>query len=336
MKMNRNLAADAGRVLMVGLSGPDLTSGEKKSLEQLRPGGVILFRRNLDSPERLAVLMEDLDRLLPAFPWLAVDQEGGSVSRLEPWIGATPSACERASAGPGEAYRFGRETGRQLASLGFNLDFAPVVDLCPPDRPNGIGDRSWGTDPEKVAGLTGRFLDGLHSTGVAGCLKHFPGLGDTAVDSHLELPVCRRDGGMIERVDMLPYRELGPSAPAIMVCHASFPTLDSEEGRPASLSPAIITRYLREQIGFTGMVATDDMEMGAVAPLDVDGSAAVQAIRAGADLLPYCADLNRAGAARDALVREAEADNRFAGRLHQGAVRVLETAGDWPRKFPGR
>jgi len=121
-----------------------------------------------------------------------------------------------------------------------------------------------------------------------------------------------------------------------MVCHASFPTLDPEQGRPASLSPAIITRHLREQIGYAGMVATDDMEMGAVAPLDVDGSAAVQAIRAGADLLPYCADLDRAGAARDALVREAEVDNRFAVRLQQAAVKVRETAKNWPRRYPAR
>lgn len=330
------MEADAGRVLMVGLAGPDLSSGEKQSLEDLRPGGVILFRRNLVSRERLANLMDELGRVLPEAPWVAVDQEGGRVSRLEPWIGPTPSAWERAAAGPHEAYRFGCETGRELADLGFNLDFAPVVDLCSPDKPNGIGDRSWGTDPEQVAGLTGRFLDGLHSAGVAGCLKHFPGLGDTAVDSHLELPVCRRDGGMLQRVDMLPYRELGTSSPAVMVCHATFPNLDPEEGRPASLSPAIITGLLREQIGYTGMVVADDMEMGAVSPLDLDGSAAVASIRAGADLLPYCADLARATAARDALVREAENDTEFAARLREAADRVRRTAADWPRRCPDR
>jgi beta-N-acetylhexosaminidase len=111
------LEADAGRILMVGLAGPDLSSGEKKSLEGLRPGGVILFRRNLDSRERLANLVDELDRVLPEAPWVAVDQEGGRVSRLEPWIGPTPSAWERAAAGPHEAYRFGCETGRELAAI---------------------------------------------------------------------------------------------------------------------------------------------------------------------------------------------------------------------------
>lgn len=330
------MEANPGRVLLVGLAGPDLTSGEKLSLEKLRPGGVILFRRNLDTRERLAALLEELDSVLPAAPWIAIDQEGGRVSRLEPWIGPTPSAWERAAAGPHEAYRHGRETGRELANLGFNLDFAPVVDLCPPDTPNGIGDRSWGIDPEQVSGLTGRFLEGLHSAGVAGCIKHFPGLGDTAVDSHLELPVCRRDGELLQRVDMLPYRELGTLSPAVMVCHASFPTLDPVEGRPASLSPAIITGLLREQIGYCGMVVADDMEMGAVAPLDRDGSAAVQAIRAGADLLPYCADPDRAAAAWEALSREAQDDPDFASRLEEAAVRVEKTAADWPRRYPGR
>ena len=331
MKSHSSREADAGRVLMVGLAGPELSSGEKRSLEQLRPGGVILFRRNLDSRERLARLMLDLDGVLVGSPWIAVDQEGGRVSRLEPWIGPTPSASELGSAGPGEAYRFGRETGRELARSGFNLDFAPVVDLCPPNRSNGIGDRSWGTDPVAVAELTGRFLDGLHTTGVAGCLKHFPGLGDTAVDSHVEMPVCPRDEAALLRVDMLPYRELGRSAPVIMVCHASFPALDPEPGRPASLSPPIITGLLREQMHYTGMVTADDMEMGAVAHLDTDGAAAVQAIRAGADLLPYCADLDRARTAWSGLVREADRDREFAARLAQAAETVRSTAERWPR-----
>ena len=332
MKFHDSREAYAGRVLLVGLAGPALSNGEKRSLEQVRPGGVILFRRNLDSRERLARLMLDLDRILVDSPWIAVDQEGGRVSRLEPWIGPTPSASELGSAGPDEAYRFGRETGRELARLGFNLDFAPVVDLCPPDRPNGIGDRSWGTDPETVAKLTGRFLDGLHTAGVAGCLKHFPGLGDTVVDSHVEMPVCRRDEAALLRMDMLPYRELGRSAPVVMVCHASFPALDPEPGRPASLSPPIITGLLREQVRYTGMVTADDMEMGAIAHLDTAGAAAVQAIRAGTDLLPYCADLDRALAARDALVREAERDVAFADRLEQAAETVRSTAERWPRR----
>jgi beta-N-acetylhexosaminidase len=328
MNSHGSREADAGRVLMVGLTGPELSSGEKRSLEQVRPGGVILFRRNLDSRERLARVMLDLDGVLVDSPWIAVDQEGGRVSRLEPWIGPTPSASVLGSAGPDEAHRFGRETGRELARFGFNLDFAPVVDLCPPDRPNGIGDRSWGTDPEAVAELTGRFLDGLHTAGVAGCLKHFPGLGDTVVDSHVEMPVCRRDKDALLRVDMLPYRELGRSAPVVMVCPVP--------GRPASLSPPIITGLLRELVRYTGMVTADDMEMGAVAHLDTDGAAAVQAIRAGTDLLPYCADLDRALAARDALVRETERDRAFAGRLEQAAKTVRSTAERWPRRYPVR
>src|SRR6185503_1125623 len=170
---------DAGRVIMVGFAA---SRPERELLEKLRalqPGGVILFRRNLESPEALAELVLALREVLPPHPLLAVDQEGGRVSRLEPWLGPTPTAERWAQQEEDAVRRFGATTGEVLRGLGFNLDFAPVVDLCPPGAANGIGDRSFGTDPEAVSVQAGAFLDGLQSAGVAGCLKHFPGLGDT-------------------------------------------------------------------------------------------------------------------------------------------------------------
>lgn len=320
-----------GTPLLVGLRGPDLEPDEAHRIAELSPGGVILFRRNLDRPERLAALVRDLEAVL-APPWLlAIDQEGGRVARLEPWSGPTPAAARLAEAGADVAFRFGNATGRALLALGFDLDFAPVVDLCPPEAPNGIGDRSFGIDPRTTAHLAGSFLDGLQSAGVAGCLKHFPGLGDTAVDSHLELPVVTRDRATLERFDLAPYRSLGPRAAAVMVGHGNYPGLGCPPGVPASLSSEVVAGVLRGTLGYDGVVVSDDLEMGAVAPLDRDGRAATAAVAAGCDLLPYCSDLDRARAARDALARAAEESDRFRARLDDAARAVRRLAARWPR-----
>jgi beta-N-acetylhexosaminidase len=333
----RNLEKIAGRVLLAGLAGPAMTRSEETALKLLSPGGVILFRRNLETVDLLSRLMEKLGRVLPASPWIAVDQEGGRVSRLEPWVGPTVSAALLAAEGGDAAESHGQNTGRQLAKLGFNLDFAPVVDLCPADATNGIGDRSFGEDPSRTTEMAGRFLQGLQDAAVAGCLKHFPGLGDTRVDSHKELPVCTRSLARLQSEDLVPYRTLGEQPAAIMVCHAAYtdPSLaeSSAEGQPlpATLSSRIISDLLRTDLAYEGLVVTDDMEMGAVAPLDVNGSAAVAAVRAGVDLLLYCSDLDKATAARDALVQEALTDPDFQRRLQDAAEKVEKTASLWPR-----
>jgi len=326
------LEQDAGRTLLVGLPGPDLDEESAVLLERLRPGGVILFRRNLDTIERWLALSSRLHDLLPEPAVLAIDQEGGRVSRLEPWVGATPGAAELAGRGGDSVSRFGKCTGAALAALGLNLDFAPVVDLCPSEAVNGIGDRSFGTDPRSTTALAGSFLEALQQRGVAGCLKHFPGLGDTPVDSHHELPTCTRTLPKLEEEDLIPFRTLGRSAACIMVGHGYYPALEEEPGRPATLSGTIIGDLLRRQIGFDGLVVSDDMEMGAVAPLDRDGSASVAAMAAGCDLLLYCSDLERALKARDALYAAAADDDSFASRLSKAARAVRRTAARWPAR----
>jgi beta-N-acetylhexosaminidase len=320
----------AGRALMVGVPAPDLDEDVRSSIEEIGPGGVILFRRNLDTVERLTVLQEALAASLPDPRLIAVDQEGGRVSRIEPWIGPTPGGVEVATRGGRPAYLFGQATGAALRALGFNVDFAPVVDLSRPEASNGIGDRSYGTDPEKVTGIAGSFLDGLQRAGVAGCLKHFPGLGETAVDSHERLPVCAADRTLLEERDLRPFARLGPRAAMVMVGHAYYPALEDETGTPASLSRAIVTGILRLGLGYPGLVVSDDMEMGAVSPLDREGRAAVLAVAAGCDLLIYGSDLDRARAARDALAAAAKLDRAFAERLDEAAAAVRRTAARWP------
>jgi beta-N-acetylhexosaminidase len=324
-----------GSCLMVGFEGPDLDSGTRSALRSLAPGGIILFRRNLDSPERLASLVGDLDALLPGPLLLALDQEGGRVSRLEPWIGPTPSASDLARAGAGAARGFGQATARALRSLGFNMDLAPVVDLGTPGGDDSIGSRSFGADPSEVTRLAGAFMDGLQDAGVAGCLKHFPGLGRTTVDSHDARPRFERSAEAIEREDLLPYRVLGPRAAAVLVGHGAYPDLDTEApDRPASLSPAVVGRWLRGRLGFRGLVATDDLEMGALRGIGDGGDDAVLAIEAGCDLLLYCRDLERAELAREAIGRRARRDEAFAARLREAAAAVEATARRWPRSAP--
>ncbi|MBZ5640405.1 MAG: hypothetical protein LAO51_16815, partial [Acidobacteriia bacterium] len=178
--MNRREAA--GRVLLVGIPYPALDHGTADALRDLRPGGVILFGRNLERPEDLVGLVEDLRAVLRPPHLVALDQEGGRVSRLRPWVGSTPSAADLAARGEAAVRAAAVATGRALHALGFNLDFAPVVDLRETDVTGVIGDRSFGSDPESVASLAGAFLDALQRAGVAGCLKHFPGIRDSDVD----------------------------------------------------------------------------------------------------------------------------------------------------------
>jgi beta-N-acetylhexosaminidase len=324
MTISESAAPPVGRTLMLGLPGPRLDAALARRLRSIDPAGVILFGRNLESPEQTADLLASLSDCIAGAPLLAIDQEGGRVSRLEPWIGSTPQAVRLARGGEAEVRRFAEATGRALAALGFNLDFAPVVDLSAADAQNGIGGRSYATDPARVVELAGSFLEGLAGTGVAGCLKHFPGLGDTRVDSHLELPTVERGADALWEHDALPFRRLAERADCVMVGHGHYRAFDApgDEPRPATCSSRIVAGWLRGRIGFDGLVASDDMEMGAVASRDQRGGAAVEALRAGCDLLLYCADLERAERAAAALERAARDDPAVARRVHEAAARV--------------
>lgn len=323
-------SSPAGRTLMVGLPGTRLEPKVMDRLRRLQPGGVILFDRNLEDAGQTIDLLDELRAALPHPLLLALDQEGGRVSRLASWIGATPSAATLSSAGTEATRRFGAATAGGMRALGFNLDFAPVVDLSPVDAANGIGDRSFGVDPQRVATLAGAFLDGLQGAGVAGCLKHFPGLGPTSLDSHEHLPTADRAREELERLDLFPYRQLGARAASVMVGHAHYPALDVEPALPATLSTVVVTGWLRERLDYRGLVVTDDLEMGAVAALDSNGGVAVRALAAGCDLLLYCADLDRAERAAEAIARAGTDDPGFRRRVRQ-AERAVETlARQWP------
>jgi beta-N-acetylhexosaminidase len=267
-----------GSLFGVGLSGPGLTDAERAILDRHPPRGVILFRRNLESAEQTARLTSELSgRGLLLF----LDQEGGPVDRLRDLIG--PAISFREAAERGVALEAGTLAGEECRRLGFDVDLAPVVDR----RIEGasalvLADRCAAGSPAEVARAARAFLRGLHSRGVGGCVKHFPGLGRARLDTHRDLPAVAADRRELAR-DLEPFRKTARLAHAVMVSH-----LAGRDGKPASLSAAVATRMLRERVGFRGAAFSDDLEMGALAAFGELPERAAAACVAGCDLLFVC------------------------------------------------
>jgi beta-N-acetylhexosaminidase len=295
-----------GQRLVVGLPGPELTPAERDLLTEVRPGGVILFARNLVDAEQTARLCREIRSLFRPAPFLAVDQEGGRVSRLSPPFPALPAAGTLGRLEMVQIARwFGALTGRGLRSLGFHADYAPVADLSRPGNDDGIGDRAFGPDPEAAAARAGAFLDGLADAGVAGCLKHFPGLGGAPADTHERLPRMPSDPETRRR-GLTPFRLLSMRTPMVMVSHAHYPDLSGEDPVPASLDRRVVTGLLRREVGYGGVVVSDDLEMGAVAGRAGMDELAVAAAAAGCDQLLVCHRADRIRAAWRGLGRALE------------------------------
>lgn len=316
----------AGQALCVGFAGRELPPELRAAAARGELGGFILFRRNLGDPGEIAELTNGLLRAhaegaadgVP--PWLAVDQEGGRVQRLgRPVLQLPPMRVLGKLDDPGLTERAGVVLGRQLAALGFNMDFAPVLDVdSHPDSPI-IGDRSFGSDPERVARHGIAFARGLLAAGVAACGKHFPGHGDAALDSHFDLPRVVHDRARIDRVELAPFRAAAPYLPAIMTAHMLFDALDPQ--LPATLSRATLTGVLRQELGFAGVIFSDDLEMKAISDRVSVPEAACQAIAAGCDALLVCSKPELALAAHEALVLRAEREPEFAQALAVAAAR---------------
>ncbi len=280
-----------GRLFMVGLPGPRVDSVARELVQDLGVGGVVLFARNIESPLQVWELTQGLQRLALAASGrpllIAVDQEGGPVQRLKAPLTLIPSARELGQAWtPAQVESLCRQVGRELCLLGVNVNLAPVLDVARgPECP--MWERSFGPDPQKVAELGAAALQGYLAGGVLPVAKHFPGLGDTKRDSHKELPLALSQDASRE-VDLLPFRRaVAAGAPMIMTAHL---LVSPWEARPATLSAVAIQGWLRQELGFKGVVMTDDLEMGAIAQETTVPGAAWQALMAGADLLLICQD----------------------------------------------
>ena len=308
-----------GQFLMVGLPGPAMDDAARELVRDLKVGGIVLFARNLESPEQVWQLTHDLQhaaREAGSPPLLiAVDQEGGRVQRLREPFSIIPPARELGETATPEAVeRLAQKTARELALVGINVNLAPVLDVPRgPDCPQW--DRAYGQDPRQVARFARAAIQGYLAGGVLPVAKHFPGLGDTLADSHQELPLAQSDDPSRE-TDLLPFRlAVAAGVSAIMTAHLLVPRWDS---RPATLSAAALQGWLRQKLGFKGVIITDDLEMGAIAAqLPVD-RAAREAFTAGADLLLICNDWP---AARDT-ARLLSEDAHLTARARESAARL--------------
>lgn len=309
-------------MLVVGLPGPELDPAIRDLLTTVRPGGIILFSRNLQEPGQVAHLCREVRRLYDPAPFLVVDQEGGRVSRLTPPFPTLPTAAALGRLDMVSiAGWFGSLTGRGLRSLGFHADYAPVVDLSRAGDEDGIGDRSFSPSPEATAARAGAFLTGLEEAGVLGCIKHFPGLGGAPADTHEVLPRMPVDS-TARQTALKPFRLLRQAAPMVMVAHAHYPDLSGEAAIPASLDRRIVHDLLRTEIDYPGVIVSDDLEMGAVcgrAPMD---DLAVQAIGAGCDQILVCHQPERIHAAWQGLRTAATSRQLDEGMLNTALGRI--------------
>jgi beta-N-acetylhexosaminidase len=290
-------------------------------------GGITIFNRlgNIETPDQVAGLSFDvrnLGRELPA--WVSIDQEGGRVARLRsPFTVWPPMAVLGRSDDPALARRFAGALAAELAAVGISLDYAPVLDIHTNPKNPVIGDRALGEKPETVAKLGRVIIEELQRAGVAACGKHFPGHGDTATDSHLELPIVEHAPDRLRAIEFAPFNAAIEARVAfIMTAHVLVVSIDEE--RPATLSPKIVQRILRDELGFTGVIVSDDLEMKAITNAYSAGEAAVEAIAAGCDALLMCGggeavDIERQGTALEALIHAVE-DERLPLKRVEAAL----------------
>lgn len=312
-------------LLLVGIEGPEVSAAERRLVADLQPAGFILFRRNLIDPPQTRALIDSLRELCGHEPIVSIDQEGGRVVRTDGFAPEIPSAPELAAdAQPNRIARCACATADQLRLLGFNLDFAPVVDLDHfPGEANALRGRSWGSDAQRVIDHAGMWNRWLRKRGVHGCAKHFPAGGRARSDPHHDLPSSDAGWETLQASDVLPYTALMPELDAVMVGHVVFPALDPD--LPASLSPRVVRDKLRMQLGFDDhLVLTDDLDMDAIRDHFPSPRDAALAIEAGNDLAMICHDTGRADSAAKAiaalpspLLHDAHKRvERFLRRLH--------------------
>jgi beta-N-acetylhexosaminidase len=319
------LRRQIGRLLIAGFNGPDVPVELRAIAREFQLGGVILFGKNgnIVEPEQVADLSRQASELggeLPA--WVSVDQQGGRVARLKtPFTTWPPMATLGRSGDTGLAERFARALAAELRAVGITLDYAPVLDIHTNARNPIIGDRALAETASDVARLGAAIIRTLQAEGVAACGKHFPGHGDTSTDSHLELPLVEHPPERLREVELLPFRAAVEAQVAtIMTAHILVPALD--ESRPATLSRRIVTGLLREELGYEGVILSDDLEMKAIASTFEVPAAAVMAVDAGCDGVLICSgDYGTQAAALEALVHAVEEERLPLAQVERSLAR---------------
>jgi beta-N-acetylhexosaminidase len=318
------IARQIGQLLIGSFPQTSVSADLRILAKEFDLGGAILFSRNVETPEQVAEVafeIEALGRTMPA--WVSVDQEGGRVARLkEPFTRWPPMAVLGRSGSETLAERFARALARELAAVGITLDYAPVLDIHTNPKNPVIGDRALAEKADEVARLGSVIVRALQDEGVAACGKHFPGHGDTSTDSHHELPLVEHPPDRLRRVEFEPFRAaILAQVGFIMTAHVLVPALDEEQ--PASLSPILIDGLLRRELGFQGVILSDDLEMKAVSARITVPMAAVQAIKAGCDGVLVCSgNVELQAATLEALIKAVEAGEISYKRLESTMKRL--------------
>src|SRR5262245_3775283 len=309
-------------LFMVGIPGPRLDAATRRILTEHPPGGVILFRRNIRSATQLRGLVAAIHELgAGVAPLVALDHEGGRVHRVRVPFTHFPPAATVARAGVRAVEAVGEAMGRELAAVGIDIDFVPVLDVWSNPRNQVIGDRAFGTTPDVVARLGLAQARGLARGGVVSCGKHFPGHGGTLGDSHHVLPRVKASRPELARVDLPPFaRAIAAGIPALMTAHVVYDGLDPR--RPATLSRRICHDLLRRRLGFRGVLFSDDLDMQAVAGRQTPERSAVGAIAAGCDMLLACQSLDNAVRAMLGVEHAVERGRLDAPALAQSLLRT--------------
>jgi beta-N-acetylhexosaminidase len=311
-----------GQLLIVGFDGTEMTPRLRSLLKQLQPAGVILFARNIKTAEQTWQLLRDCQECVSAPLFTCVDLEGGNVDRFREALGPAPSAADVFATGDRKLFRkHGQMIAENCRALGFNVDFAPVLDLAFEASRSVMSSRVVSANPREAVSYAREFLAGLRAAGVLGCGKHFPGLGEGKLDSHHQLPLIEKPLKKLWAEDLLPYRMLRAQMPMVMIAHAAYPRVTHDQ-TPASLSKIWITDVLRKRIGYRNLIVSDDLEMGGVLSAAPVGQAAVEHIRAGGDLLLICHREDYIVQAYEELLETTESDPKFERRVKESVRRV--------------
>jgi beta-N-acetylhexosaminidase len=321
----RDLRQHAGQLVFTGFAGHALPVETRALAREFDLGGVIFFGRNVASPAQVAEVAFEARGLSTATPlWVGVDQEGGRVARLRaPFTVWPPMATlGRAGDGVGLARRFARALAGELRAVGITIDFAPVLDVATNAANSVIGDRALSSRAEAVAAIGRAIVEEFQAAGLAACGKHFPGHGDTSVDSHHDLPLVEHGLDRLGAVEFVPFRAaIEAGVAAIMTAHVLVPSLD--EQRPGTLSPRIVGDLLRAELGYGGLVLTDDLEMKAVSARVPVERAAVAAIAAGVDAVLVCGtDYDLQARTIEAIIRAGESGDIHPTRLDDAFAHV--------------
>lgn len=303
----------------MGFDGVEVSARLASLLRRLQPAGVILFARNINTPQQTWRLLRECQKCVSTPLFTCVDLEGGTVDRFREALGPTASAAEVFATHDAESFRkHGKIIGENCRALGFNVDFAPVFDLAFEASRSVMGTRAVSSDPHATVEYVQEFLAGLAECKVLGCGKHFPGLGEGKLDSHHELPAIEKPFRRLWDEDLVPYRLLKRQLPFVMISHAAYPQVTKEK-TPASLSKLWITDVLRKRIGYKNLIVSDDLEMGGVLSAASIGDAAVQFVGAGGDLCLVCHREEYVMEVYEALVKAGERDKKAARRMADSA-----------------